>query len=1081
MTVHFIFYRIMAFWLGLTLWPLLGSSGENLIKNGNVDGKDLSEFFLDSDGDTNLCRFSVFVEDLTWNHCAKLEFPKYAIYENGKKYHLGSFVVGGARGPHGEDGRQALDVKPDTTYEVSFEMRGTVGMVFMNLSIWEDGCASAAERKDVYTSLGGGGLKVLPGWTAYRGTLTTGLGAKKAALRFGVFWNESFGWEQPSAAYLLVDNISIREKSGSFESGLSAAPPTSERKRGVLVPFVDSPAPTLDGKLDDAAWSNAVILAGFTEAKTEKPVNISTEGYVLALPDALWIGVRCSEPAMDKLRRRHAKDGGEIWEDDCIEVFFDTLTEDVILRQFIVGAGGVRFMGWGNQMKQPKNYNDWQAAVACVEKEWTVEIRLPYKVLGWDARPAAGTTVAFNLGRERYAGEAEPASNWNPTGGDFHNKNRYGVLAFGDFAPDARSRLVRAQEVLRALPAEVVKEIETIRPSLRGRLADDEKKCTAPLAAAEWERIYLDTEQIHQDAKWAARRVKFRELSQKPFVVTAPAPTDDVTLPLMPDAVFDAPEEIECFAALNEYESLPILVSNLTERPEAYRVILFGHEDNGIEVPGLEGQDGVRFPAEKIEMREAVRIKDSDEPSHGYRFDALPLMNQARTITVPPKDSGMVWITFRVANVQAGTYRGTLRVIPLNQSASWELKPGIGWVYVGKAKDIPITLTVWPIDLPKDPPKPLMLCRSAENEKFFTDMVEHGNRIFAVTPWYFITSVNSNGTLGAWESAPGYAGFQKLMENHLRWIRESGCQGWAKFWVGCSTYRIFTNQIINKKLVYNSPEWRKAYLEWIRLIDRAFKNWNVDYKDYIIQVWDEPSPDEQDEVLLSLKLLREACPSIRTQIDFGHRVFPVAKLREMVPYVDIWGPNNQLFIIEEQNSFFREIAAKGKPLWPNICATSLRLNLYNYYRLQPWKCLYFDAEAIEVYTYTTGPGGHYGRGCWKTDAGGGLIYRSFDEPVPSIRYECLREGMDDLKYMAKLAEVVAEARKKTGSDKTLIKKAEAFLTETPKKVANDFPYKETLAEEARRQAARFILELQAAANVAASNNMVLGTNMTYRQ
>ena len=61
-------------------------------------------------------------------------------------------------------------------------------------------------------------------------------------------------------------------------------------------------APVLDGKLDEPVWQQAPVVSGFAVyGKPEEPAPVQTSVRVLYDRQNLCFGVRCEEPAMDRL------------------------------------------------------------------------------------------------------------------------------------------------------------------------------------------------------------------------------------------------------------------------------------------------------------------------------------------------------------------------------------------------------------------------------------------------------------------------------------------------------------------------------------------------------------------------------------------------------------------------------------------------------------------------------------------------------------------------------------------------------------------------------------------------------------
>ncbi len=498
---------------------------------------------------------------------------------------------------------------------------------------------------------------------------------------------------------------------------------------------------------------------------------------------------------------------------------------------------------------------------------------------------------------------------------------------------------------------------------------------------------------------------------------------------------------------------LAILITNLTDKTQDYRVLLCSEIKNGIEIAGLKGAKGV-FPEENIKMRQGVRVKDGEGKSHRQRFDPLPLMNQAYTITVPPKDSGLVWISFDCRDAKPDLYKGFLRVIPLDEAGKFKLTKK-GWEYEGNMRDIPFELKVWPIELPKTPAIPLWLMRFAGNEKFFKDMIEHDNRIFQLSPYAFKIDFDEKGF------ATGKFGesIHQIVKNHLKWAKKYGVE--IQFLIGFSAYNIFQKHLLKNKFKYGSKEWENAWKSWIKKVDSFFKEHGADY---YVEAWDEPHLPDAEKVIETCRLAKEACPEMQLQITFGASRHTDENMKKMLPFVDIWCLWGSYYNDLSFKPFLGVLKENNKKVWMYYCNTNLRSSLYRYYRMHAWKGLYYNNPKLGLFIYLNGPGGYYGRASWKACAEGAVLYNSFNEPIPSIRYECLREGFDDIKYMKKLKEVLFAAKAK-GVHANLINEAEEFLKKTPFEVVANQPHDKEMAPAARERAAELIIKIQTATNI----------------
>ena len=530
------------------------------------------------------------------------------------------------------------------------------------------------------------------------------------------------------------------------------------------------------------------------------------------------------------------------------------------------------------------------------------------------------------------------------------------------------------------------------------------------------------------------------------FLVSKADPTADFSVPLSPQS-FEVLDEISVFASMGEYESLPIIITNLTDSTEAYRVIIYGEEIKGIEQKNLIETYGDVFPGEAITMREAIRVKDSDSPGYGLRFDPLPLMNSGHTITVPPHDSSLVWVTFDCKDVFPGDYFGFLRVIPLSQPAEYKVE------YFGPMQDIPLKLTIWPIELPQEPPIPLCLLQRADNANFFEDMFEHHVRYFQVNSWGAASNFNDDGSIKKPVLMPHFHDHI----NQVKWFPEGSN---AKLWVGYSIYDIFEEVYSENRFAFGSETWKNAWVSWLKEIDAALHKHGLSYSDYVVELFDEPDLENNlEKVILVCKVAKEAIPQMQLQLIIGWPSRSPEIYEPLIPYVDNWCFQDCHWNTEENAAYFRDLQKQGKEVWFYTCQTSMRESLYRYYRLHAWKAYARNLDGMVMWTYILGPGGDIGSGTWKIASKGPLVYRSYEEPIPSIRYECLREGLDDIKYLAKLEYLHCFAKKELPAH-SLTQEVEVFLNRVPEDVIITNAHDQTFADQVRHKTANFIIELQ---------------------
>ena len=239
-------------------------------------------------------------------------------------------------------------------------------------------------------------------------------------------------------------------------------------------PKADGPI-AVDGALDEAAWQAAPLVTGFTWYNNAELAGVQALFRALYDDSALYFGVTCDEPNLDKLAPvRQARDTHAVFDGETIEIFVDP-KHDGNYYQFAANAAGSVWDSRGFD-------STWNAEVTAAAKldqaakQWTLEFAIPWKELGGKAIP--GAVVGFNVCRDRYLGGSREWSNWSQTQANFHDPDRFSHLVLSatperlaELAPefrkgDRRGRLVIyssegfANTTYLALARESLKKVE---------------------------------------------------------------------------------------------------------------------------------------------------------------------------------------------------------------------------------------------------------------------------------------------------------------------------------------------------------------------------------------------------------------------------------------------------------------------------------------------------------------------------------------------------------------------------------------------------------------------------------------------
>lgn len=192
--------------------------------------------------------------------------------------------------------------------------------------------------------------------------------------------------------------------------------------RQVTIP-IWTQGPALDGDLTDAIWAKAARLDPFTINTGRGTPQQATDVLVGADSKNLYVAATCHEDNIAHLTAKVTRDGENVWEDDCLELFIDPTLSRSQFRQVIVNPLGVQ--SWNNSVDRK-----WRAASVAKAKvgtdRWTVEWALPLADLG-----LTGGQFGLNVCRERRPMETLELSCWAPTGGSFGQPDRFGVASFG--------------------------------------------------------------------------------------------------------------------------------------------------------------------------------------------------------------------------------------------------------------------------------------------------------------------------------------------------------------------------------------------------------------------------------------------------------------------------------------------------------------------------------------------------------------------------------------------------------------------------------------------------------------------------
>ena len=542
-------------------------------------------------------------------------------------------------------------------------------------------------------------------------------------------------------------------------------------------------------------------------------------------------------------------------------------------------------------------------------------------------------------------------------------------------------------------------------------------------------------ERASNDAERSALRGRYGKLL-RPFTVSVVSRTSDFAVPFVPKEAFEPPDSIGVCAAVNERTGVPVAIMNLTDAPETYVVRLetsTADQQKPWAEKQFDGEFGLSgFPQDRIEMRTAIRMKDSDNAPISLRLEQLAKMDEANSIIVQPNEAGLVWIDFDTTDVKAGVYPGRLRVIPLSRPAKWKSWKGRyhDRIYEGDMQDVPFSLEVIPVILPKEPSMPFGFFQMPTTKGQFDLMRTLGTRDFQISPWSF-------------ENDAAIAEEGKNVRNIFEWSKAEGMH--PTFFIGFSAFHTFrrtTPGMLDADFKTQLEKWP----DWIRKVQRTMNAWGVADADYVVEVYDEPDPKIADDIMSVLSAAKAAAPGIRLALTLGAHVMDADTMRRFAPCVDTWILWSHGYFRDQAHlAFIAETCSNGGSVWHYTCSTSGRAPVYETYRLHPWFGWAHRLTGNQFFIFQEMTGG-FGPYDFKCAMSSGIAYRNFNVTMPSLRYMALRRGVYDVKYL----EALAAAR---GGDPDV----KAFLERAPMEVLQN-RHDTSTPDRIRDEAIRLLLQ-----------------------
>ncbi len=351
--------------------------------------------------------------------------------------------------------------------------------------------------------------------------------------------------------------------------------------------------------------------------------------------------------------------------------------------------------------------------------------------------------------------------------------------------------------------------------------------------------------------------------------------------------------------------------------------------------------------------------------------DALPKLNDGGVVVIPGRRHVKVWLSADAHGASAGEYAGSVTVTPL----------------YGVAEPVTLPLVIVVPDLQMPDPLPLTLCTwdYVPNNWFgefaapetLDDMMRHGVNVFPRTDLPE-GKVDETGKLSM-----DWAKLDAMLDR---------LRGRGKILI----------QLCVPPLSFAQPpdpdQKHAREVDYVRALRDHLVEKGLAYDDFALYPVDEPGLDYGPRVpiyVTAAQLFREADPQLRIYTD------PVPGLslkdyQQIAPLTDLWCPNMRLVNgLVAGDPRINDIMASGKTVWSYECVSQVRsLSPLCYNRSNAWRAWYFGLDGIGFWTHCTTPTDPWLTGKTTQDEYA-LVYPG-REPVPSVRWEAVRDGLEDI-------------------------------------------------------------------------------------
>ncbi|MDX1578443.1 MAG: DUF5916 domain-containing protein, partial [Gemmatimonadota bacterium] len=179
--------------------------------------------------------------------------------------------------------------------------------------------------------------------------------------------------------------------------------------------------PSIDGRLDEKAWTGARPASGFVQFRPDpgEPASEPTDVRIVYTPEAIYVGARLHdsrpEAIIEQLARRDERTVADAFRIG-IDSYFDRRTAFV----FEVNASGVQrdWLQYDDTRRDDGWDAVWESATRSDPGGWIVEMRIPLSQLRFETPEGAEEAVTWGVNFQRDIARLDETSTWAPRPAD---------------------------------------------------------------------------------------------------------------------------------------------------------------------------------------------------------------------------------------------------------------------------------------------------------------------------------------------------------------------------------------------------------------------------------------------------------------------------------------------------------------------------------------------------------------------------------------------------------------------------------------------------------------------------------------